>query len=244
MTKGRKEMSEVLYLGKAKSVHSTKKENELRLVYLDQATALNGKKKDEIIGKGQLNNSISSEVFRYLSSKGVAHHWIKQLSENEQLVKAVTIIPLEVVVRNIAAGSFSKRFGIKEGTILPKPILEFYYKDDALDDPFMNEDHIDYLDIATKAEVAFIKEQSFTINDCLKELFSSIGLTLVDFKLEFGRDSDGRIILADEVTPDTCRLWEDKTNKSLDKDVYRKDIGDLVSAYKEVEKRLSERKGE
>lgn len=237
-------MSEVLYLGKAKSVHSTEKKDELRLVYLDQATALNGKKKDEIIGKGQLNNKISSEIFSYLSEKGIEHHWIKQLSDNEQLVKAVTIIPLEVVVRNISAGSFSKRFGIKEGRVLSKPILEFYYKDDELDDPFMNEDHIDFLSIASKKEVDDIKQQALTINEVLKELFSSIGLTLVDFKLEFGRDSNGQIILADEITPDTCRLWDMNTLESLDKDVYRKDTGDLVSVYKEVEKRLNERKGE
>lgn len=236
-------MSEVLYLGKAKSVHSTERKDELRLVYLDQATALNGKKKDEIIGKGQLNNQITSEVFQFLSSKGIEHHWIKQLSETEQLVKAVDIIPLEVVVRNISAGSFAKRFGVEEGLVLPKPILEFYYKDDALDDPFMNEDHIDYLNIASTEDVAFIKDQALKINQALKELFSSINLTLVDFKLEFGRDNEGHIILADEVTPDTCRLWDKTTGVSLDKDVYRKDTGDLVSVYKEVEKRLKERRG-
>ncbi|MGX4686613.1 phosphoribosylaminoimidazolesuccinocarboxamide synthase [Vagococcus sp. JNUCC 83] len=236
-------MSEVLYLGKAKSVHSTKKKDELRLVYLDQATALNGKKKDEITGKGQLNNQITSEVFKFLSSKGIEHHWIKQLSETEQLVKAVDIIPLEVVVRNISAGSFAKRFGVEEGLVLPKPILEFYYKDDALDDPFMNEDHIDYLNIASIEDVAFIKDRALKIDQALKELFSSINLTLVDFKLEFGRDNEGHIILADEVTPDTCRLWDKTTGVSLDKDVYRKDTGDLVSVYKEVEKRLKERRG-
>ncbi|UUV99849.1 phosphoribosylaminoimidazolesuccinocarboxamide synthase [Vagococcus luciliae] len=237
-------MSEVLYLGKAKSVHSTDKLDELRLVYLDQATALNGKKKDEILGKGQLNNEISSKIFSYLTEQGINNHWIKQLSDTEQLVKSVTIIPLEVVVRNISAGSFSKRFGIKEGLKLPTPILEFYYKDDALDDPFINEDHIDYLKIASKEDIALIKEQALKINNILIDLFSSIGLTLVDFKLEFGRDSSGQIILADEVTPDTCRLWDKETLASLDKDVYRKDTGDLVSVYKEVAKRLNEIKGE
>lgn len=237
-------MSEVLYVGKAKSVHLTENDNELRLVYLDQATALNGKKKDQIIGKGQLNNKISSDIFDYLSSQGIAHHWLRQISDSEQLVKSVDIIPLEVVVRNISAGSFAKRFGIEEGTTLGKPIIEFYYKDDELDDPFMNEDHIDYLELARREEVAFIKKQALQINQALEELFSSMDLILVDFKVEFGRDVHGNIILADEITPDTCRLWDKTTHESLDKDVYRKDTGDLIAVYQEVAKRLNERKGE
>lgn len=237
-------MSEILYVGKAKSVYLTENENELRLVYLDQATALNGKKKDEIIGKGKLNNKISSDIFDYLSTQGISHHWLKQISDSEQLVKSVEIIPLEVVVRNISAGSFAKRFGIEEGTTLGKPIIEFYYKDDELDDPFMNEDHIDYLKLARREEVAFIKNQALQINQALEQLFSSMDLILVDFKVEFGRDVHGNIILADEITPDTCRLWDKTTRQSLDKDVYRKDTGDLIEVYQEVSKRLNERKGE
>ena len=233
--------STLFYQGKAKNVHYTEKENELRLKYLDQATALNGKKKDDISGKGGLNNQITSLVFEYLSEKGINHHWLKQLSETEQLVKRVDIIPLEVVLRNIATGSFTKRLGVKEGTILPFPIIEFYYKDDELDDPFINEEHIKFLEIATTTEVTFLKQEALKINDLLKELFSDIDLTLVDFKLEFGKDEFGHIILSDEITPDTCRLWDKTTGTSLDKDVYRKDLGDIVPIYEEVLTRLKKR---
>lgn len=233
--------STVLYQGKAKNVYSTDRENELRLEYLDQATALNGKKKDEISGKGALNNLITSEIFSYLSSKEINHHWIRQISSNEQLVKKVEIIPLEVVLRNVATGSFVKRLGIKNGSKLPFPIIEFYYKDDNLDDPFINEDHIEFLKIASEEEVAFLKEESLKINTLLQELFNEIGITLVDFKLEFGKDETGHIILSDEITPDTCRLWDKETGESLDKDIYRKDLGDITPIYKEVLKRLQER---
>ncbi|MFW8053979.1 phosphoribosylaminoimidazolesuccinocarboxamide synthase [Vagococcus fluvialis] len=233
--------STVLYQGKAKNVHSTEKVNELRLEYLDQATALNGKKKDEVIGKGCLNNQITSYIFSYLSKRGVAHHWLEQLSKNEQLVKKVEIIPLEVVLRNIATGSFVKRLGVEEGKILPFPIIEFYYKDDALDDPFINEAHIKFLKIASEEEVAFLKEEALKINTLLQELFNEIGITLVDFKLEFGKDETGHIILSDEITPDTCRLWDKETGESLDKDIYRKDLGEIVPVYEEILKRLQER---
>lgn len=233
--------STVLYQGKAKNVHSTKKENELRLEYLDQATALNGKKKDQVIGKGSLNNQITSEIFSYLSQKNVHHHWIEQLSENEQLVKKVEIIPLEIVLRNIATGSFVKRLGVEEGLELPKPIIEFYYKDDSLDDPFINNDHIEFLEIATNEEILFLREETLKINKLLQELFSSINITLVDFKLEFGKDYLGNIILSDEITPDTCRLWDKETGESLDKDIYRKDLGEIVPIYEEILKRLKGR---
>ena len=233
--------STVLYQGKAKNVHCTNVENELRLEYLDQATALNGKKKDELVGTGSLNNQITSLVFSYLSSKNINHHWLKQLSANEQLVKKVKIIPLEVVLRNIATGSFVKRLGVEEGTKLSFPIIECYYKDDSLDDPFINGDHIKFLNIATEEEVKFLKEETLKINILLQELFDSIDITLVDFKLEFGKDSEGNIILSDEVTPDTCRLWDKTTGKSLDKDIYRKDLGEITPIYQEVLKRLNER---
>ena len=233
--------STVLYQGKAKNVHSTENEQELRLEYLDQATALNGKKKDHIIGKGSLNNQITSLIFSYLTEKKIAHHWIKQLSSNEQLVKRVEIIPLEVVLRNIATGSFTKRLGVEEGTKLPFPIIEFYYKDDSLDDPFINEDHIEFLQLASKEEVTELKENALKINQLLQTLFEEIGVTLVDFKLEFGKDYEGQIILSDEITPDTCRLWDKETGESLDKDIYRKDLGEIVPIYEEILTRLKGR---
>ncbi len=231
----------ILYQGKAKNVHSTKKTDVLRLEYLDQATALNGKKKDAISGKGELNNEITSIIFSSLTQKGVKNHWLEKISKNEQLVKKVEIIPLEVVLRNIATGSFTKRLGVVEGTKLPFPIIEFYYKDDALDDPFINEDHIKYLEIANESEVANLKEQALVINQKLQEIFNNIDVTLVDFKLEFGKDELGEIILSDEITPDTCRLWDQKTGQSLDKDIYRKDLGEIVPVYQEILNRLKER---
>lgn len=233
----------LVYEGKAKNVYSTEKNSVLRLKYLDQATALNGKKKDLIQGKGELNNQITSLVFSELNKNGISNHWIKNISKTEQLVKKVDIIPLEVVLRNIATGSFTKRLGIEEGTVLAKPIIEFYYKDDSLDDPFINEDHIEFLEIATKQELDFIKEETLKINNVLTKLFDSIDITLVDFKLEFGKDEEGNIILSDEITPDTCRLWDKKLHASLDKDVYRKDLGDIIPVYQEVLTRL-QNKGE
>ena len=233
--------STVLYQGKAKNVHSTDVKGELRLEYLDQATALNGKKKDQVIGKGSLNNQITSLIFSFLTEKGIKNHWVKELSAHEQLVKSVEIIPLEVVLRNIATGSFTKRLGVEEGTVLPFPIIEFYYKEDELDDPFINEDHIQFLEIATVEEVQFLKEQTLMINQALKELYETMNITLVDFKFEFGKDEEGNIILADEVTPDTCRLWDKVTGNSLDKDIYRKDLGEIVPVYEEILNRLKER---
>ncbi|RST98450.1 phosphoribosylaminoimidazolesuccinocarboxamide synthase [Vagococcus vulneris] len=231
----------MLYEGKAKNVHSTKKGNELRLEYLDQATALNGKRKDKVVGKGSLNNKITSNIFSFLSKNNINHHWIEQLSENEQLVKKVEIIPLEVVLRNIATGSFVKRLGVEEGLELTTPIIEFYYKNDDLDDPFVNSDHIEFLKIATNEEILFLREETLKINKLLQELFLSINITLVDFKLEFGKDCDGTIILSDEITPDTCRLWDKETRESLDKDIYRKDLGEIVPIYTEILKRLKKR---
>lgn len=236
--------SMVLYQGKAKNVYKTEMEGVLRLDYLDQATALNGKKKDRIEGKGALNNQITALVFEHLTEQGIHHHFIKQISETEQLVKEVAIIPLEVVVRNRATGSFTKRLGVKEGTVLGKPIVEFYYKKDALDDPFINASHIDFLGIATREEVAYLTEQALLINKVLTKLFLTSGLLLIDFKLEFGKSNNGAILLSDEISPDTCRLWDVTDGRSLDKDIYRHDSGDIIPIYEEVLQRLNQQKKE
>ncbi|MGX7419595.1 phosphoribosylaminoimidazolesuccinocarboxamide synthase [Carnobacterium gallinarum] len=232
------EKKELLYEGKAKKLFKTNEEEKLWVTYLNQATALNGVKKDTIAGKGQLNNQITSLIFSYLKQAGINSHFIQQISETDQLIEAVKMFPLEVVIRNVAAGSFSKRLGISEGTALDFPILEFYFKEDKLDDPMINEDHIAYLKIATKSEVQQIKELAHRINLALIQLFKDIGIRLVDFKLEFGKRQDGTIILADEISPDTCRLWDLATNEHLDKDIYRLDLGDLVPVYEEVLTRL------
>lgn len=231
----------ILYEGKAKRVHLTNEPNVLRLEYLDQATALNGKKKTNILGKGRLNNLITSEIFDYLTEAGITHHFIKKISDSEQLVEKVTIIPLEVVVRNNATGSFTKRLGIQEGTKLPTPIIEFYYKNDELDDPFINDEHIYFLELATASELDRIKAEALKINTALITLFQSIGITLVDFKIEFGRTITGDILLSDEISPDTCRLWDNETGHSLDKDIFRKDLGELVPLYTTVLERLTNR---
>ncbi|EPH95296.1 phosphoribosylaminoimidazolesuccinocarboxamide synthase [Enterococcus faecalis 13-SD-W-01] len=229
---------QLLYEGKAKKLYATDEEQVIWAEYLDQATALNGARKDEVKGKGELNNQITSAIFRYLADKGIENHFIEKLSKTEQLIKKVEVIPLEVVVRNLAAGSFSKRLGITEGTVLPEPILEFYYKEDALDDPFINEAHIAFLKIAAPEEIRLIKEAAEKVNQELIRLFQQIGLELVDFKIEFGRQADGTILLADEISPDTCRLWEKESGASMDKDNYRKQLGDLVPVYREVLQRL------
>lgn len=208
--------------------------------YLDQATALNGAKKDAVKGKGQMNNQITSQIFEKLAVKGIQSHFIKKISKTEQLVKRVEMIPLEIVVRNVAAGSFSKRLDITEGTDLPFPITEFYYKEDRLDDPFINDYHVAFLQVATKEEIQKIKELALQVNHSLQELFLSIDIRLIDFKIEVGRTEDGTILLADEISPDTCRLWDVKTNEHLDKDVYRRDLGDLIPVYEEVLQRLEE----
>lgn len=233
------EKQELLYEGKAKKLFVTDDERKIWVEYLDQATALNGAKKDPIQGKGELNNAITSLIFTELAKKGVSSHFIEKISKTEQLVEPVTIIPLEVVVRNIAAGSFSKRLGIAEGTMLPFPILEFYFKEDELDDPFINEAHIKFLDLASEEEVTQIKALALKVNEALQELFEKIAIQLVDFKIEVGFDLDGQIILADEISPDTCRLWDLTTKEHLDKDIYRRDLGDLIPVYQEVLNRLT-----
>ena len=212
---------ELIYSGKAKDILTTEDENVIIAQYKDQATALNGVKKEQIAGKGQLNNQISSFIFEKLNAAGVATHFIKKISETEQLTKKVKIIPLEVVLRNVTAGSFSKRFGVKEGIQLEKPIVEFYYKNDDLDDPFINDEHVKFLKLANDEDIAYIKAETRRINKLLSDWFHQIGLKLIDFKLEFGFDKDGKIILADEFSPDNCRLW-DAQGHHMDKDVFRR----------------------
>ena len=195
----------------------------------------------KVNGKGELNNQITGLIFDFLKSKGITNHYIKQLSETEQLIQNVEIIPLEVVVRNIAAGSFSKRLAIPEGTPLKSPIVEFYYKNDELDDPMVIDAHILTLELATAEELTQLRQKALAVGEALTELFDSIDITLVDFKLEFGRQKDGSILLADEVSPDTCRLWDKQTNEHLDKDIYRRDLGDIIPVYQEVLNRLEKR---
>jgi phosphoribosylaminoimidazole-succinocarboxamide synthase len=232
------EKIELLYEGKAKKLYSTTMENVLLVEYKDSATAFNGVKKAEIVGKGSLNNEITSLLFTKLKEAGVESHFIEKLSNTEQLVQKVTIIPLEVVVRNVAAGSFSKRFGMEEGIELRHPIVEFYYKNDALGDPLMNDDHISLLEIASQEEVQQLRKKALQIDKVLQALFNDCGVKLVDFKVEFGKTGDGTILLADEISPDTCRLWDIVTNQKLDKDVFRRDLGNLTDGYIEILKRL------
>ncbi|HEL2221253.1 phosphoribosylaminoimidazolesuccinocarboxamide synthase [Streptococcus suis] len=229
----------LLYSGKAKDIYATADSDQIVAVYKDQATAFNGGKKEQISGKGRLNNLISSLIFEKLNEAGVKTHFIKRLSDTEQLNKKVEIIPLEVVLRNVTAGSFSKRFGVEEGIALPTPIVEFYYKKDELDDPFINDEHIAFLELASQDQIAYIKEETRRINEFLKDLFAQIGLTLVDFKLEFGVDSSGQILLADEFSPDNCRLW-DADGNHLDKDVFRRGLGELTEVYEVVLAKLQE----
>jgi phosphoribosylaminoimidazole-succinocarboxamide synthase len=234
-------MRELLYEGKAKRIFKTDDEQTVLIEYKDSATAFNGQKKADITGKGRLNNEITSLLFLKLKEQGIESHFIKQLSETEQLVKKVSIIPLEVVVRNVAAGSFSKRLGIEEGKELTKPMVEFYLKNDDLGDPLLTTDHIYELNVATAEEVAILKEKALQINTVLTGFFNELGINLIDFKLEFGKGADGEILLADEISPDTCRLWDKKTNEKLDKDVFRRDLGSLTEAYETVFNRLGGR---
>lgn len=229
---------ELLYEGKAKRIYVTENPEIVLVQYKDSATAFNGGKFATIEGKGQLNNQITSLLFQELRASGIDSHFVEQTAKNEQLVKRVSIIPLEVVVRNVAAGSFSKRVGMKEGIPLKRPVVEFYYKDDALGDPLITEDHIDILGLASEADVAELKEKALQINKKLTELFASVGIKLVDFKLEFGKDSEGQILLADEISPDTCRLWDEVSNAKLDKDVFRRGLGSLTEAYEKILEKL------
>lgn len=232
------EKLEMLYEGKAKKVFKTE-DPELYIVdYKDDATAFNGEKKGQIVGKGAINNRMTNYLLGLMEKEGVPTHLVKELSDRETLVKKVTIVPLEVIVRNVAAGSFSKRFGVEEGTQLKNPTLEFCLKDDALGDPMIGEYHITALELATKEELDEIAKMTFTVNKVLIDYFKSIGIRLIDFKIEFGKTSDGKIILADEISPDTCRLWDINTNEKLDKDRFRRDLGNVEEAYEEVFARL------
>lgn len=229
---------QLLYEGKAKRLYTTEDEQVLFVEYKDSATAFNGEKKEEIAGKGVLNNRITTLIFEKLQANGIASHFVKRLSETEQLVRKVEIIPIEVVVRNVAAGSLAKRIGYEEGVVLPRPIVEFYYKDDALGDPFITTEHIDILGIATKDEVEALYASALQVNDVLRPIFEEVGVRLIDFKLEFGRDADGKVLLADEISPDTCRLWDAETNQKLDKDVFRRDLGSLTEVYEIILQKL------
>jgi phosphoribosylaminoimidazole-succinocarboxamide synthase len=229
---------EQIYEGKAKKVFKTD-DPELYIVdYKDDATAFNGLKKGTIKGKGVINNRVTNHIMKMLEEKGIPTHLVEEISERETVVKKVTIVLLEVIVRNIVAGSMSKRLGIPEGTVLDTPVLEFSYKDDELGDPMINDYHALAMKLATKEEIETIKEFTFKINDLLIEYFKNIGIELVDFKLEFGRTTDGKIILADEISPDTCRFWDIKTHEKLDKDRFRRDLGNVEDAYQEILKRL------
>lgn len=225
------EKGALLYEGKAKKIYATDDEQVVWIEYKDSATAFNGLKKAEIPGKGRLNNEITSLIFEKLKEKGIESHFIQRISGTEQLVKKVTIIPLETVVRNIAAGSFSKRLGLEEGEKLSRPIVEFYYKDDVLGDPLLTDDHIEVLGIAAKEERELIREKALKVNEVLSNLFAEFNIKLIDFKLEFGKDAEGNILLADEISPDTCRLWDAETSQKLDKDVFRRDLGNLTEVY-------------
>ena len=211
----------LLYEGKAKQVYSTENENEFIVYFKDDATAFNGEKKATISSKGILNNKISTIMFEMLHDNQINTHFVKSLSDREMLVKKVEILPLEVIVRNITAGSFCKRYGIEEGLVLDEPIFELSYKNDEYGDPMLNEDHAVAMKLATREEIAFLKAQTLKINELMKDFFLKMNLKLVDFKLEFGKDVEGNIILADEISPDTCRLWDVNTNEKLDKDRFR-----------------------
>ncbi|OGX78633.1 phosphoribosylaminoimidazolesuccinocarboxamide synthase [Exiguobacterium sp. SH31] len=228
---------EAIYEGKAKALYETEEQGVLRVYYKDDATAFNGEKKQSIAGKGVLNNAITTRLFELMHDNKIPTHFIKKLSDREQLVRRVDIIPLEVVVRNVAAGSLAKRLGWEEGTPLLSPIVEFYYKDDALGDPLLTEDHIRLLQVATHKEVETLRQLGLWVNDVLLDFFDKRGIDLIDFKLEFGK-LDDTIILADEISPDTCRLWDKETKQKLDKDVFRRDIGSLTETYGQLLTRI------
>ncbi len=227
-----------IYEGKAKKVFATDDPERLVVSYKDDATAFNGLKKGTIEGKGVINNRMSNALMRMLEKQGIPTHFEKELSERETLVKRVEIVPLEVIVRNISAGSFAQRYGVAEGIVFDAPTIEFSYKNDALGDPLINEYHALALKLASKEELETIKEYAFRINEALKKFWLSCGVTLVDFKLEFGRIFDGSIVLADEISPDTCRLWDSETKEKLDKDRFRRDLGGVEEAYREIMGRL------
>jgi phosphoribosylaminoimidazole-succinocarboxamide synthase len=234
---GKMEKLEMLYEGKAKKVYKTEDPKLFIVDYKDDATAFNGLKKGQIAGKGVVNNTMANIIFKMLEEKGIPTHLVEQLSERETLVKAVKILPLEVIIRNVSAGSFSKRYGVEEGILFKKPVLEFSYKNDDLGDPLINDDHILALELTTKEQLADVKKYAYAVNEALKEFFLERELKLIDFKIEFGL-YDGKVILADEISPDTCRLWDVNTNEKMDKDRFRRDLGNVEETYQEVFSRI------
>ncbi len=228
-----------LYEGKAKKVFETDDPELLIVSYKDDATAFNGLKKGTIAGKGVINNRMSNLLMQRLEKAGVPTHFVEELSERDTVVRRVSIVPLEVIIRNIAAGSFSKRYGVDEGVVFSAPTIEFSYKNDELGDPLMNAYHAVAMNLATWEEIETIKKYAFAVNDFLRAFWLEAGVTLVDFKLEFGRLKDGTIVLADEISPDTCRLWDSKTHEKLDKDRFRRDLGGVEDAYQEIMRRLT-----
>ena len=229
---------EQIYEGKAKKVYATEDPELVIVDYKDDATALDGLKKGTIVGKGVINNQMTNRLMAKMENAGIPTHFVQELSERETLVKKVSIVPLEVIVRNISAGSFAKRYGVEEGIVFDQPTIEFSYKNDALGDPLINDYHAIALKLATPEEIETIKKYSFAVNDFLKATMAQCGITLVDFKLEFGKVSDGTIVLADEISPDTCRFWDTKTGEKLDKDRFRRDLGNVEGAYQEMSRRL------
>ena len=232
------EKKEQLYEGKAKNVYATNDPDLVIVDYKDDATAFNGEKKGTIVGKGVINNRMTNFMFKLLEKEGVPTHLVEEISDRETIVKKVEIVPLEVIIRNVAAGSFSKKLGIEEGTPLKTPTLEFSYKNDDLGDPFINKYYALGLDLATEEEIDTITKYAFMVNDFMVKFFKEKNVDLIDFKIEFGRTSDGTIILADEISPDTCRFWDSTTHEKLDKDRFRRDMGGVEEAYQEMMKRL------
>lgn len=235
------EKKEQLYEGKAKKVFATEDEAYVIVSYKDDATAFDGTKKGTIAGKGVVNNLMSNHIMQLLEKDGIPTHFVKELSDTETVVKKVSIVPLEVIIRNISAGSFAKRYGVEEGIVFDAPTIEFSYKNDDLHDPLINDYHALALKLATKDEIEAIKNYAFKINSIMKDYFLKINVTLVDFKLEFGKLADGTIVLADEISPDTCRFWDVNTSEKLDKDRFRRDLGNVEGAYQEMMKRVFEK---
>ena len=234
------EKQEMMYEGKAKQVYASEDPNLVIIHYKDDATAFNGLKKASISNKGVLNNKITTILFQQLNQRGIRTHWVETLNDRDQLCRKVSIVPLEVIVRNVVAGSMAKKFGIEEGTVLKEPVFEICYKNDELGDPMINDTHAGGLGFATRDELDQIYAITSQVNEALKEIFDQINIRLIDFKLEFGKDSEGQILLADEISPDTCRFWEKGTDKKLDKDRFRRELGDVIGAYEEIYGRLSQ----
>ena len=228
----------MLYEGKAKKVYATENPELYIVSYKDDATAFNGMKKGTIAGKGVINNRVTNYMMQMLEKNGVPTHFVEEISDSETVVKKVQIVPLEVIIRNISAGSFSKRYGVEEGIVFEQPTIEFSYKNDDLGDPLINEYHALALKLATREEIDTIKTLAFRTNELMKDFFKKINVDLVDFKLEFGRLSDGTIVLADEISPDTCRFWDSRTHEKLDKDRFRRDLGNVEGAYQEMMRRI------